>query len=117
MADLGLRLPAWIFAGMLSSNAVAAELRLPAEQENLLHVVEQTLPEHQADITQVSTTDRFVLIYAQHHSGSHVTLTLRQLPNQTEVTHLVVATDSPHQPHLERQLLTALQKAVQRQRD
>lgn len=94
----------------LTGSMHAAQLRLQAQQEQALAQLETAFPEHQIRITQLATTNRFALIYAQQANGPAVTVTLRQLPQRVEFLDLTVDTDSPHDPALERRLLQRLRQ-------
>jgi len=102
---------------LLTSAAHAAQQRSEAEQEEALTHLEAVFEQHQISVLEQAATDRFALVYAQQADGSAVTVTLRQLPQQTEFLDLTIATDSPHDPALERRLIQALRKAQSNNED
>ncbi len=104
IANAGLTL----LCGVLAGPALAAEQRVKTSQEQALAHIEATLSMQGLQVIEQASTDRFALFYAQHEDGTHVTVTLRQLPEQNDSIDLTVATDSPTNPALERRLLQAL---------
>ncbi len=102
-----------IAALSFAATAQAADELMNASQERLLNAVEETLLAREISVLERAQTDRFVLIYAAETDGSHVTISVRQLPADPDRARISITSDSPPNPNLDRALLNALGDAIE----
>ncbi len=93
--------------------AYSADELMNASQERLLDAVEETLQARQIRVLERAQTDRFALLYATESDGSHITISVRQLPADPDRARISITSDSPANPNLDRALLNALSAAVE----
>ncbi len=97
----------------LAVPAQAADELMNASQERLLDAVEETLLGREISVLERAQTDRFALIYAAENNGSHITISVRQLPADPDRARISITSDSPANPNLDRALLNALSDAIE----
>ena len=90
----------------------AAEELIDASQERLLKAVDTTLQARGISVLERAQTDRFALIYAREDDGSHLSISVRQLPADPDRARITIESDSPANPNLDRALLEALNASL-----
>ena len=106
-----LRVAGFAATGLLATPALAVQQTLPGSLDMLLEQLELLLPTAGLRISDQAATDRFALIYCETEGaqpGSHVTLTLRQLPGDDPRTDVVIVSDTPVDTILEASLIRKL---------